>query len=311
MKYSRDREICQRIAQLRVEVAGPRGKSSFAKQLGLSPSTYDYYESTRVPPADVLVRIAEIAQVDLNWLLSGVSSKDLVLVPPHPVVTRAAELLRRCPNAAAPLAAFLDILAGAMEFPRDQANRLEAFDSQDSRPAREGWIPILGRSAAGVPQFWSDTDSQAGLTTLAELAARHAAAAQDVRPARVQEHDAPESDVQLVTLRECEEGGPVEFVVAPHLQGRYPDAFAVRIDGNSMTPEIQHADVVLLSPSEAAVDGRAAVVQLHGQIGVTCKLYRREGEMVHLAAINETIGPQSFHDDKVDWALRVLARVRP
>jgi len=43
-----------------MEYAGTRGKASFAREIGISPSTYDYYENSRVPPADVLVRISEL-----------------------------------------------------------------------------------------------------------------------------------------------------------------------------------------------------------------------------------------------------------
>jgi SOS-response transcriptional repressor LexA len=51
-------------------------------------------------------------------------------------------------------------------------------------------------------------------------------------------------------------------------------------------------------------------VQLAGQIGVTCKLFRREGDTVHLVPINEQLSPQSFASDQLVWALRVFVRVR-
>ena len=66
MPKTPESEICRRIARLRVEAVGPRGKSAFARQLGLSPSTYDYYEGARVPPASVLVKISELTGADLR-----------------------------------------------------------------------------------------------------------------------------------------------------------------------------------------------------------------------------------------------------
>jgi SOS-response transcriptional repressor LexA len=78
-----------------------------------------------------------------------------------------------------------------------------------------------------------------------------------------------------------------------------------------MAPEIRHGDVVICSPSVPAADGAAAVVQLKGQIGVTCKLFRRAGQTVHLVPINEQYAPQAFSARRMVWAQKVLARVRP
>jgi len=314
--------ICRRIAQLRLEVAGPRGKSAFAKQLGLSPSTYDYYESSRVPPAPVLVRIAEVAAVDLGWLLTGKPAAGGAGSVEHPVLQRAAALLERHPDAAGALGAFLEVLAGAMEFPGGlRGQQPAAAPPQDRPPAgaadpdRSSWIPILGRSAAGVPQFWDSRDAAAGITTLGELVARHARrAARSARPAVAEMASgldgAPAETVQVIALSAPDGSEACEFISAGGLRARHPDAFAVRIDGESMAPDIRHGDVVVLSPTAPASQGRPCVVQLRGQIGVTCKLYRREGDTVHLVAVNEQFPPVSVPTGEVVWALRVLARVR-
>ena len=118
------------------------------------------------------------------------------------------------------------------------------------------------------------------------------------------------ASVQLVTLRAPGAEGPAEFVASEPLKRRHADAFALRIDGDSMAPELRHGDVVVLSPSAEAAEGRPAVVQLADQIGVTCKLYRRAGQTVHLVPVNEQYAVQTFPAERVIWALRVLARVR-
>lgn len=323
MPSSANAEICRRIAQVRLEMDGPRGKSSFAKRIGLSASTYDYYERSRVPPADVLVRIADVACVDLRWLLTGEAGVSSAAVADHPAVQRACKLLADHPGAAAPLAAFLDILSASLAFPDKQASSTEqqapetggspSPQEQAAPGPEEEWIPILGRSAAGVAQFWSDQDDQAGVTTLADLVGRHVRrSARRVRPARAGgEAGLLSGTVALITLTEPSDGDVTEFVSAGRLRSRCDDAFAVRIDGDSMAPDIMHGDVVILSPSCPAAQGRPAVAQLEGQIGVTCKLYRRSGDVVHLVSINERFPPQSFPVRKVVWALRVLARIRP
>ena len=323
--------VCARVAQVRLEAVGPRGKSSFAKQLGLSPSTYDYYESTRVPPADVLVRIASATGVDIRWLLTGqtTGSADQVSANPvsadrvsadHPIVQRAAKLLAQRPKSAAPLAAFLDILSQAMAFPESPAadaakSAAAAIPLAEADPdGRTHWIPVLGRSAAGMPQFWARGEDAQGLTTLDQLISKHAGQVPShVQPAATVSPSNPNdvSPVQIVSLTAPDSDDVAEFVAAPGIKTRYPDAFALRIDGQSMAPDIRHGDLAILSPSEAADHGRPAVVQLEGQIGVTCKLYRRSGDRVHLIPVNEQIDPVVVDAPAVVWALRVLALVRP
>ncbi len=63
--------ICERLKQVRVQVCGARGQSHFAALLGLSPSTYNYYEKGRVPPVEVLDRTARLTGVPLLWLIRG------------------------------------------------------------------------------------------------------------------------------------------------------------------------------------------------------------------------------------------------
>lgn len=334
-----DLDICRRIARIRLEVAGPRGKAAFAKDLGLSPSTYDYYESTRVPPADVLVGIAERSGADLYWLLTGKGGAGEGVGSPHPLVQRVAKLLADRPDAAAPLAAFLEILAGVAKFPSGVAAEREIAISAGAQAADavgrgavtaarhdarapgqtdqagetsspEGWIPILGRSAAGVAQFWKGGDP-AGVTMLGDLVQQHChRPGRQVRPAAVADQGGQDAAVQVIALPAGGGCGPAEFVSASRLKARHGEAFALRIDGDSMAPDIRHGDIVVVSPSIPAADGRAAVVQLAGQIGVTCKLYRRSGDQVHLVSINEQFAPQTFPASKVVWALAVLARVR-
>jgi transcriptional regulator with XRE-family HTH domain len=317
------KEISSRIAQVRLEVAGPRGKSRFAKLLGLSPSTYDYYESTRTPPADLLVRIAEVAKVDLHWLLTGKSGHDGVPLD-HPVLQRAAVMLSGKPQAAAPLAAFLELLAASLNFPADEPAAAEATGDLPAAPAqpnsaggaispmdpRASWIPILGRSAAGLPQFWSDRDQSAGVTTLDDLIRRNAGNPLRQRRQATASTETDQATVEVITLNEPDGMDVVAFVAAEGIKAMHADAFALRIDGDSMHPDIRHGDLVILSPSVQAVDGKPAVVQLDAQIGVTCKLFRRDGRTIHLVPINDQLPPQTYDEKDLIWAFRVLARVR-
>ena len=328
-------DICLRIAQVRSDVAGPRGKAAFAKMLGLAASTYDYYEAGRIPPADVLIRVAQVANVDLQWLLTGQSASGSVS-PSEPIVQRVAELVAGHPQALPALSAFLDILIASLKFPAKrgaacapEANRApvaathELLPHREEEPAaefpaqqadpRESWIPILGRSAAGVPQFWQEqADAETRWQDVIERHARQAQRQMSAVCAADRDNGQQDSDAWLVTTPRPEQGQDVnEFVCARQIKSRYGDAFAVRIDGQSMSPDIEHGDVVVLSPSQPAVDAKPAVVQLRGQIGVTCKIFRREGDRVHLVPVNDQFAPQSFDAQQVVWALRVLAKIKP
>ena len=320
MKESQKKEICARISRLREKVCGSRGKSAFAKKLGLTPSTYDYYEAHRVPSADVLVAIADLAEVDLRWLITGIEPVGPMVPAQHPLVKRAADLLAEKPNAAPALAAFIEILSKTMAFPEAAVTARTEVPSEplagatsQQRQRQAAWIPVLGRTAAGVPVFWSAADRDEGITRLAKLIGQHVGKAPSTtRPGRTAATEtSPPSAVQIVTLTDAPDGGPLEFVAAESIKVNWPDAFAVRVDGESMAPGISNGDLVVLSPSAPAKDGKPAVVQLQSQIGVTCKIYRHSGEHVHLIPINEQFTPQEFPVAAVQWAFRVLARVRP
>ncbi len=333
-------EICLRIADLRAKTTGPRGKATFAKQLGISASTYDYYEGTRVPPAEILVKIAELTGADLHWLITGQAGSATLTAADHSLLRRAAKLLGDCPDVAGPLGAFVDLLIETHKFPAkpipqaqaaadssasdtppaDPARLSAASESPNPRasatpqvdPGREHWIPILGQTAAGVARFWGQADDVSGLTTLADLVARRAGQSPHaIRPAVAAEGEStPPAGAQLVTLSAPDERDAVEFVVAETIKHRYPDAFALRVDGDSMAPDILPGDVVVLSPSVPAIEGRAAVVQLAGQIGVTCKLYRALAGSVHLVPLNGSYEIAAIDANEVEWALQVIARVR-
>ncbi|NNM87854.1 MAG: helix-turn-helix transcriptional regulator [Phycisphaerae bacterium] len=64
-------KICERMKQLRVQVCGRRGQSKFAYLLGISPSTYNYYEKGRVPSVEILDLASKISGAPLMWLIRG------------------------------------------------------------------------------------------------------------------------------------------------------------------------------------------------------------------------------------------------
>jgi len=203
------------------------------------------------------------------------------------------------PEAARAVGAFLDLLGSKC--------RAEAPSATTS--ATENWIPIVGRTAAGVPQFWREANplppmkppSSSAIVGTTEGAMESA----DVEVALT-----GPIEVKIVQLNTPDDRGVTQFIDCPELRRRINDAFALRIDGDSMSPRIDDADLVILSPSHPGSNGRPAVVRLHNQIGLTCKIIRRESGRLHLIPINEHYSPRTVPEDQVDWSLSVLHRVR-
>ena len=71
MEKINEKAIINRIINLRTQHFGVRGKSNFARELGISPSTYNYYEDNRVPPLETLLKMCDVTGVDIYWLLMG------------------------------------------------------------------------------------------------------------------------------------------------------------------------------------------------------------------------------------------------
>ncbi len=299
--------IIARIRQVREAHSGKRGKALFSKELGLNPSTYNYYENNRIPPAEILLKISQITGVSMEWLLTGHTLGEVSQQIPYGLSRKISDLLFRDPQAAGPLEAFVDVLA--------EKSAVESRLTQKTTDAL-GWIPVLGRTAAGVLHFWdAKTGKPAGLTELAEHINRLRQTTRTIVPAVLSNQSSDddslaEEQIKLIQINPPDNQGVSEFIKAPALVKRYPDIFALRIDGDSMVPAIQSGDLVVLSPSVLARPGRPAVVQLKGQIGVTCKIFRPDSDVIHLIPANTAYPPTEHPQSDLLWAYAVLGRVR-
>ena len=63
-------------------------------------------------------------------------------------------------------------------------------------------------------------------------------------------------------------------------------------------------------PSGPAAAFHSIGFTIASTIGATVKLYRRDGEVVHLIPINERYEPMRIAADRIEWALPVLYCVR-
>jgi len=309
--------IIERVKQLRRQHCGERGRSEFARALGLSSSTYAYYERNRVPPVSVLVKICDVTGADLVWLLTGSAGQGKSGFGPYSgLLERLEGLLMKNPELADAVCSFVDLLCQK----RGLEQQLSSSISRD-KADRTGLVPILGRTAAGVVHFWEEqllAGGEDGVTGLEELVRRHVGR-------RVLDSKGSKITVDLqvrpvlerlkhpagTVIQVSGEGGEevVEFVECPELRQLFPDSFGVRVDGDSMSPRINDGNIVIASASVPAAEGQAAIVRVKGQIGVTCKLIRTAGEKVHLIPINERYETKVVGKKDLLWALAVLCHV--
>jgi transcriptional regulator with XRE-family HTH domain len=312
--------IIERIQQLRVRFAGARGKSKFARALGISPSTYSYYENDRVPPIETLLAICILTGADLHWLLTGSQAPSEAgfssTGPETALLQRLRTLLRQHPSLVEPVAAFVDLLCEKKGIEEQLAPT-----PPESQAPRPGWIPVLGRTAAGIVHCWDETAlprSSEAVTKLEELVRRHTGkkivgtadgpVAADLDLAELSTAIA-DTRVNLIRVSSGAPGKVVEFIDCDKIAAAFPDSFALHVDGDSMSPRIQDGDVIIASPSVPAADGQVALAHVADQIGVTCKLIRTTAEGVHLIPINEKYDTKVVPHKNLLWAVSVLCHV--
>jgi SOS-response transcriptional repressor LexA len=325
---------CGRLASLRQTVFGPRGRAAFARVLDVSPSTYNYYEKGRAPPADLLARAAQVTGADLTWLLTGQGAPfpdrpapgadNRLSHPAEEIIARFADALAAQPAAPAEPAQPEGLNSAAVTALRAILAQVEKSLPEEStwKPSEAGItpsaIPVVGRTAAGLLAPWekffadeenphvlerliAQTETRAARRRGAELLAADPTGDPD-RPADV--------TAMLVQLSAPTADGIVEYLELPGLGPLGAGAFALRVDGNSMSPRIRDGDLVVCRRSIPPQPGQTAVVKVRGRIGVTVKLWRPEGGHVHLIPINEACDPSRLVRTDILWACRVLWVVR-
>jgi len=84
----------QKVGERIRAVRGNRTQTEFAKALGVKKQNYiSRYERGRIPSPDLLVRIAEMGRVSIDWLLTG--KKGAGRATPPQVAQRGTRSLRQ------------------------------------------------------------------------------------------------------------------------------------------------------------------------------------------------------------------------
>jgi SOS-response transcriptional repressor LexA len=97
-----------------------------------------------------------------------------------------------------------------------------------------------------------------------------------------------------------------QAVFAPNVDDRR--AFALKISGNSMEPQLFDGDYVVCSPAAKLVNGEAAVVRTRGE-EVYVKFYVQEGERVSLISANSDYDPIKMPLSAIRGAWKVVRHI--
>ena len=230
-------------------------------------------------------------------------------------------LLQTNPQAEGAIGAFVELLC-------EKSSLGKKSPAQEHRPKtdRPSWIPILGRSAAGILHFWEQSTVPCPKDAIVELdqlvekytgravtSSRSATVSLDLNVEPLQ-RELKGRNVALIQVSggigNGQTGQIAQFVDCVQIYKIFPDAFGLQIDGDSMSPRINDTDIVILSPSVPAAQGHIAIAKLQDQIGITCKLIRTTESKVHLVPINEKYEAKIVHHSKLLWALAVLCHIR-
>ncbi len=316
--------IIERIRLVREQFTGKRGKSRFAHSLAISPSTYNYYEKNRIPPIEILIKICNVTGTDLEWLLTGKKAENTsktnginpLETSNHTLMRKISAILASSPELAEPISAFTDILSQKKGIEKHLSQSREQY--KKDRPA---WIPVLGRTAAGLVHFWQQQiipESRQAVTELDELVKKYTGKkilgfkdgtiSIDLQAEAVID-GLKRSGANLVQISSIQSDDIVEFVQCEQIHQLFNDSFALRVDGDSMSPRINDGDIIIVSPSVPAAQGQIGVVHVRNQIGVTCKLIRMADKNVHLIPINEKYETKIVNKSDLLWALAVLCHI--
>ncbi len=87
-----------------------------------------------------------------------------------------------------------------------------------------------------------------------------------------------------------------------------PQAFALKVKGNSMSPKIEDGDVVIVSPAREVHNGDIAVVRVGGED--TLKKVKFEGNYVHLIPFNPDFEPVTVKKKDVNFVWKVVKMIK-
>lgn len=89
---------------------------------------------------------------------------------------------------------------------------------------------------------------------------------------------------------------------------RDPGAFALTVKGNSMSPRIEHDDIIIVSPKQEPKSGDICVVRTDGED--TLKQVRFGEGFIHLIPLNTSFEPMILKKREIDFIWKVVKVIK-
>jgi len=87
-----------------------------------------------------------------------------------------------------------------------------------------------------------------------------------------------------------------------------PQAFALKVKGNSMSPRIEDSDIVIVSPQQEVRNGDICVIRVDGED--TLKKVKFEGNYVHLVPLNPEFDPVTVKRRDLEFVWKVVRLIK-
>ena len=306
-----EKELARRIRELRRRHFGPRGKDEFARRLGVARQDYDRFEAGKLPPGELMVRMCELTGEDLQWLLTGVSSRGTVVISGarnrhQDLITRIAQALDARPRLATSLEAFLDLLLRGADARREAAPELPT-------PTIGDLIPLF--APGEWPDQLPDPDDPGGGRMLVPFSSSETLALAERSAALLAE---PAMDYDPGTLRNVtllslpDAGGPARrFLQSCELARCFQGAFGVVLGDDAMEPMFAAGDALLVAAGAEPQVGRPALCKFADHTDDRCRIWLGADEdYVQLGRVSDGLDEQMSRA-QLRWSLEVLYRVAP
>jgi SOS regulatory protein LexA len=259
-------EICQRIKALRTREG--LSMTKMAEMIGVSAGNISDWESQKkksIPTSKALVRISELFQVSLDWLLTGKESESSYIYRASLSKTKS-EII----------SSIHDQLVG---LPREDLEVIELFTRRLNK------YHLVNESPS---RFYQTNRSENGDTRIQE----NALATQYYVKLPLIGRVTAGSPVTAVENIE-------EFISVPRSLVTSDKHFVLRVQGESMIKAgIQDGDLIIVRQQETAQNGEIVVV-LIGDEDATVKTLYLEKDRVRLQPENDTMMPIYTRDVKV------------
>jgi repressor LexA len=99
-----------------------------------------------------------------------------------------------------------------------------------------------------------------------------------------------------------------EYIELP-FEVKDPDAFALKIEGNSMYPRYSEGDYVIVSPTKEPSNGTPVVAMINSD-ETTCKIYQEYKDYIRFVPENSDYQMVICHKKDIVWVYPVIAFYR-